>query len=565
MRTDITLFAIFAISLFSAMKLPAQSYLPEPLPCGTDESFDHSEAKLPEDYLPICMSLSQVKYLRVAIHFITPGTLVQRAINDCDPAATPIDYVGMGNFTKHGDGFSNSGYNGFQRAEDVIHEANWQLESNAHQWRKANDPAVQDPPLNITYPADPPVVPMRYLLAGVYFHRDAAAYSLSKSRAQIYQEYGVDKDNTINVFYVPAQGANWGGAANTQLGGSVKYIFLNDYYTYVRPACREWSLTFSAQNLNHEVGHTLSLRHTWADEDFCDDTPLGFLYDRLMPNGTCLLNQRANCWRYDPSIPTCPNSAGGKPCDAWPKISNNVMDYNQYAPHAFTVCQTERLNADLAGAGNLFVHSCNGCMPAIAFFDMLDEYRICPLGGIHPGGQKVVLNGQAAFNEDTYLIDICEVDPAQPDVCIANNLNTGWLFGELGAIDLRSFYDFEPGKHYRVKLIVNNSACPPSSEYVKVIAAKPCTEEPDGPAVELAGLNPFQSELAVFYKVFREGQLTLRLVNVYTGQITVLSPAAAALPGEYQLLWPSQSLPSGPYSLQAVFDSDIYAATIIKP
>jgi hypothetical protein len=137
------------------------------------------------------------------------------------------------------------------------------------------------------------------------------------------------------------------------------------------------------------------------------------------------------------------------------------MDYNQYAPHAFTVCQTELLNADLAGAGNLFVHSCNGCMPAIAFFDMLDEYRICPLGGIHPGGQKAVLNGQAAFNEDTYLIDICEVD--------------------------------------------------------------------------------------------------------YTGQITVLSPAAAALPGEYQLLWPSQSLPSGPYSLQAVFNSDIYAATIIKP
>lgn len=143
-------------------------------------------------------------------------------------------------------------------------------------------------------------------------------------------------------------------------------------------------------------------------------------------------------------------------------------------------------------------------------------------------------------------------------------MNTGVLIGEAGAVDLRSFYDFEPGKHYRVKLIVDN-ACVPSSEYVKVIAAKPCTEDPDGPAVELAGLNPFHSELAVFYKVFREGQLMLRLVNVYTGQITVLSPAAAAQPGEYQLLWPSQSLPSGPYSLQAVFDSDIYAATIIKP
>ncbi len=96
MRTDITLFAIFAISLFSVMKMPAQNYLPELLPCGTDESFDHSEAKLPEGYLPICMSLSQVKYLRIAIHFITPDTLVRRTIKDCDLGMTPIDYVGAG-------------------------------------------------------------------------------------------------------------------------------------------------------------------------------------------------------------------------------------------------------------------------------------------------------------------------------------------------------------------------------------------------------------------------------------------------------------------------------------
>ena len=96
MRTAITLFAIFAISLFSAMKMPAQSHLPEPLPCGTDESFGHSEAKLPEGYLPICLSLSQVKYLRVAIHFITPGDRVQRMLDDCDPLGTPINYVGAG-------------------------------------------------------------------------------------------------------------------------------------------------------------------------------------------------------------------------------------------------------------------------------------------------------------------------------------------------------------------------------------------------------------------------------------------------------------------------------------
>jgi hypothetical protein len=65
-----------------------------------------------------------------------------------------------------------------------------------------------------------------------------------------------------------------------QIGGSDKFIFNNDYWTYITCNGEGWSVNFSAQLLNHEVGHTLNLRHTWNENDNCQDTPNGFIYNR---------------------------------------------------------------------------------------------------------------------------------------------------------------------------------------------------------------------------------------------------------------------------------------------
>lgn len=535
-------------------------YLHDQEPCGVSADAERVSQDLPEGYLPICTDPNQIKYVRVAVHFLLPGKIIKLNVPDCDANGTIIKYIGLGNFTETGDGFTNSGYNGYQRAEDIISQANAELDDNADQWRKANDPNVQNPPANVTYPSTPPEVKVRYLLTGIYFHRDETAYYPHfNSIASIFTKYAVDTLNTINVFYTP--NGPWSGVANTT-GGGKKYVFNNDYLAYVKPACRNWSLTYSASLLNHEIGHTLGLRHTWNEDDGCDDTPEGFLYDKWS-NGVCTLNQRANCWSYAPSIPTCPDKSR-KPCDEWRKISNNMLDYNQYAPHAVTECQVARINADLAGSGNMFVHSCNGCMPSIAFFQLPEIYHLCssPLSG-----GALFLNGTGSFNENRWLIDICEVDPANPGVCLGNSINTGWNTGEVGKINLPSFYTFQVNKHYRVKLVVDNSECPPSSEFSKTIEVGGCIgpEDPDGSSVEFAATNPFGDHLTVFYTVSTPGTLQVRLLNVNTGAISTLLPATEVEPGEYQLSQESGAIASGVYSVQMLFNNQLFAKTIIKP
>lgn len=239
------------------------------------------------------------------------------------------------------------------------------------------------------------------------------------------------------------------------------------------------------------------------------------------------------------------------------------MDYNHYAPHAVTECQIGRINADLAGSGNMFVHSCNGCMPSVAFFQLPEVYHICP----SPFSGGFYLNGTASFNENRWLIDICEVDPANPDICIGNNINTGWNIGEIGKVNLSGFYSFQINKHYRIKLIVDNSECPPSSEFAKIIEVKGCIEPdyPDDPSIEFAATNPFSDHLTVFYTVNEPGTIEIRLLNINTGAISTLLYESEVEAGEYQMVQESGGISSGTYSLQVVFNNSLFTKTVIKP
>lgn len=118
-------------------------------PCGVTAEAERVSQDLPEGYLPICTDPNQIKDVRVAVHFLLPGKIIKLDVPDCDANGTIIKYIGLGNFTETGDGFTNSGYNGYQRAEDIISQANAELDDNTDQWRKADDPNVQDPPANV--------------------------------------------------------------------------------------------------------------------------------------------------------------------------------------------------------------------------------------------------------------------------------------------------------------------------------------------------------------------------------------------------------------------------------
>lgn len=137
--------------------------------------------------------------------------------------------------------------------------------------------------------------------------------------------YNIDGTSVIDVYLAPNDPSGVAG----NIGGPNKFVHIQNWNTYAQPGCQNWSLEYAAELLNHEIGHTLSLIHTWDDNDNCNDTPMGYEYES---------GKFANCWSLSTNPPYC---------NYWPNISNNIMDYNQYYPHAYTLCQVGRINDNL--------------------------------------------------------------------------------------------------------------------------------------------------------------------------------------------------------------------------
>lgn len=79
------------------------------------------------------------------------------------------------------------------------------------------------------------------------------------------------------------------------------------------------------------------------------------------------------------------------------------------------------------------------------------------------------LNVQPSVHEDLYLIEICEVSADQPGGATSRYFSSGWLDGYLAEINLSDWYTFLPDKVYRVRLTVDNTACPGSDTYEQLV------------------------------------------------------------------------------------------------
>ena len=195
---------------------------------------------------------------------------------------------------------------------------------------------------------------LRYVLEGdgpgddgIYYHYDDdycyinsdknatdATHSIFSKKQ--YEKYGVRKTEVLNVFLMehhPDSLANrprykkingvgfktWAKVADVKSKYDLFVKAKRDDPSQWGP--KERAASFFGRFLNHEIGHSLGLLHTWSGNDGCDDTP-----------------KNNNCWTLN---------AKDKGCDSWLEISNNVMDYNAVML-AYSACQLGKIHYNFA-------------------------------------------------------------------------------------------------------------------------------------------------------------------------------------------------------------------------
>ncbi len=250
-------------------------------------------------------------------------------------AHTPIRWVRV-NFhfvSDESDTNNFTGEAGKQYTKEILYEANLKLSNNCQ---------MKLPPENNT-----DVLPLRwqYVLAGdasipgddgIYFHSEASdlAYHIKKGAKEnryssgLFNKYKVRPGEVLNIFMIehppdsiesPTYKASADGLGFprwVKVAGSFdKYHrihYLNNGKEFRKGP------KYMANLLNHEIGHSLGLAHTWNQNDGCDDTP-----------------KNPGCWGW----------TGKPPCDK--KVSNNLMDYNG-SRCAISPCQIWRVQSNFA-------------------------------------------------------------------------------------------------------------------------------------------------------------------------------------------------------------------------
>ncbi len=160
---------------------------------------------------------------------------------------------------------------------------------------------------------------------GIYYHYDDDLYYFISSGKQknnyskaVIDKYAINEDFVLNAFILVTHPDSLKSKtykvhdAGIALGNSLKVAGFHEKK-------RE---PYQVKGIfNHEVGHCLGLRHTWAGNDGCDDTP-----------------NHPNCWN---------NKSGG---ECRKGASNNMMDYNN-SQKSLTPCQIGRMHKNFAKEG----------------------------------------------------------------------------------------------------------------------------------------------------------------------------------------------------------------------
>lgn len=217
-------------------------------------------------------------------------------------------------------------------AKMLVDEANYRLEHNQKMSLPIgnNTPVL---PINYRYviypnPHDPndDGVQVIYDTALAYFNTKGSVNGFYDSH--IYQAHGIQKDTVLNIFVLQHQPDSLKSAsyrASMQGVGFPQWLKLVGAYEFIDPPTRDatgqWHFANShgmAALMNHELGHSMGLLHSWMG-DGCDDTP-----------------NNPNCWDQNSSA-----------CKETGVFSNNMMDYNN-SQQALTPCQIGKVQYNMA-------------------------------------------------------------------------------------------------------------------------------------------------------------------------------------------------------------------------
>ncbi|MGB1204333.1 MAG: M43 family zinc metalloprotease [Chitinophagales bacterium] len=251
------------------------------------------------------------------------------APDEMHPEHTPVKYVRVNmhfiNSPKGNMNFSEA--EGKEFAKGLISSANWCLRNNKKMYLPVGN--------------NTPVLPTRYQYVlgkhngddGIYFHTTDKYFICDKNNKNgqdpystysrwHFNNFGVRKGEVINVFFLehPADSLGSPTYIDKQAGiGHIKWSkVLGAFKAYkdykAQPKAGETPIKSTIREynrfLNHELGHSLGLSHTWSGNDGCKDTP-----------------NHPNCWNNN-NPPTADCAVA----------SNNVMDYNANQS-ALTPCQ----------------------------------------------------------------------------------------------------------------------------------------------------------------------------------------------------------------------------------
>ncbi len=303
----------------------------------------------------------------------------------------------------------------YKIAEEMIEAANHSYAHNEAQWQVSN-PVV-------------PCVPIRLVLKGIYTHCKSNAIGIYNT-IPLNQEFGVNPNSEFN-FYIAAtspDGASGIGYHNSRCGSAT--AFNKDTW---------WTIG----NFVHELGHMLTLKHSFELFDGCSDTPvITYEWDKNCDGvieyaADPKLNEvNLTCWNKlvsgtkpgDPSYSDI-NANGVHDCDevfpctecpcCKPEFhDNNVMSYSA-AKSALTTCQVRRMLKDLSGFNCSIIEKIGDCPPTSAFITQTPEVRF------NQSDCSECLILEASVNEKQYELKIFEMTHGTPVLVYQSGLKTG--------------------------------------------------------------------------------------------------------------------------------------------